>query len=233
MTRRELSSKRITLLALELAMASSPRSLGAADIQFRKIEQALVMHRAACRPFQIVQRLWDALLSGRLSLYLDLVTQQRSLLRMAADDGSDAIDVLQALAALKHALARFELGPRATPTQRMALEACSSPAASARYALLVRAGEIGSTPAGLLLARTTRRMVASCSFFAMVAGAPLLFSTATLGHSPTTLQWVGLLGVSIALSSWLTRGLFETLKADVRAVRDLNDRLKPRQVAGD
>ncbi len=226
-----LTSERISQLALELAMISSQRTLGLADVQSQQIAQALQWHRQSCRPLQLVRRLYGALASRRLIKCLGLIADQKAMLRMAADDGCDDGAVLVALVELYDALVRFDLGPHATPKQRLALEICRIPQVRARFALLVRMGEIANTSNGLTLIRAKHRKIGCYAVLAMAAGLPaLLFITLAVDGKLNFTQLAGYLTGTVVFAFVMTRGLFAELKFDERTVRDLNEQLKPRPV---
>ncbi|WP_214279213.1 hypothetical protein, partial [Escherichia coli] len=67
------------------------------------------------------------------------------MLELAADDSSSDEALLDALIALSRSQVDYELGPSATPKQLLGLEVCEIPEVRARYAHLVRNGEISST----------------------------------------------------------------------------------------
>jgi hypothetical protein len=233
MIRLPLKGDRITELSLKLAMLSSQRSIGLADIQFREIEGALRWHRWSCRAIPLARRLLQALLSRRFTKCMALVAEQKAMLHSAADESSDDEPVLRALVALSSAVVHYELGPCPTPKQRLAFAACEIPSARARFAHLVREGEIESTPEGLRLLHAARRRVAAYIMLAAFVSWPgLLFAEMALDGRLSPEGLVGYLIGAVLVSVWLTRGLFTELRADELVIHQLNSRLKPRQAAG-
>jgi hypothetical protein len=229
-----LTAERITELALKLAMLSSHRAIGLADLQFRQIEGALRWHRASCRPISLVPRIVDAAVSGRLRRCLALIAEQKAMLHMAADEGSDDVLVLDALIALSTAVVHYEILSSPTPKLRLALAACGPPAKRARLARLVRGGEIESTPAGLRLLGATRRRVAAYGALAMFIMWPgAIFLKMAIDGALSPEQLVGYLIGTVLISVWLTRGLFTALRSDERMVLDLNSNLRPQAAKQD
>ncbi len=225
----QLTAERITELALVLSMLSSQRSIGLVDTLYQQFEQALRWHRRSCRPIQIARRLVRAVLTRRAASCLDLIAQQKAMLRLATDEGADGLAVLEALLSLSTAQVLFELGPDATPKQRLALGACKTSAQQARFALLVRQGDIASGPDGLRLLRVTRRRLGAYATFAMFAAWPgLLFIAMALDDALSLQQLAGYLTGSVGISAWLTSGLFTEIRSDERVVQDMNAHLSPR-----
>lgn len=228
MKRSRLTSERISLLAAELTMFSAPRTVGHADTFCEQLAGALTWHRDSCRNAQLARRVLQALASRRLRQCLALIAHQQALLQLAAEDCCDESLVLDSLVALSAAVENFELGPEASPQQRLALSACQIPEVRNRYAWLVRSGSIESTPGGLRLLRTTSRRIGAYSMFAVLVGWPsLLFSLLTVDGKLSADQFAVSVACSVVMAAWLTRGYFTELKSDERTVRDLNSRLKP------
>jgi hypothetical protein len=224
-----LTGERIAELSLKLAMLSSQRSIGQADLQYRQLEESLRWHRWSCQPIQVGRRIVHASLSRRLPNCLALIREQKVMLQLAADEGSDDALVLDALVALATAVAQFELGLNPTPRQRLAFAACEVPAIRARFAQLVRAGDVESAHNGLTLLRTARRRVEAYQTFALIAGwEGALFIAMALNGAIDQGELVGYLVGSVVFSAYLTSGLFAELRADDRAVRELNAQLRPR-----
>lgn len=229
-----LTAERITELSLRLAMASSPRVIGLADLRFRQIEGALRWHHASCRPLPLVRRIVQATFSGRLGGCLVLVREQRSMLRMAADDGSDDGRVYEALLALSTAVGHYELRVGPTPKLQLALAACGHPARRARLSRLVRDGAIESTPAGLRLLGANRRRIAACAALALFIIWPgAIFFKMALDGALDAGQFIGYLIGTVLMATWLSCGLFTDLRADARLVLELNSSLRPQSVDQD
>lgn len=227
-----LTAERITELSLRLAMATTQRSVGLADLQFRQIEGALRWHRTSCRPINLARRVVHAAFSGRLRQGLALIAEQRAMLRMAADEGGDDGLVLEALLALSTAVARIELGSCPSPKLRLALAACRLPVQRARLTHLVRGGEIECAPEGLRLLRVTRRRLwayGALAAFMLWPGAIFLNMAINGALSPE--QLAGYLIGTVLIAVWLTRGLFAELRTDERMVLELNSSLRPRAAA--
>lgn len=230
MNRVRLTAEHITELALQLALLSSRRAVGQVDLHYRQVEGALRWHRWSCQPIQVVRRLIQAAFSQRLLKCVALLRQQTAMLRLAADDGSDVVLVLEALVALSTSVAQYELGPNPTPKQRIAFAACEVPALRARFAQLVRGGQIDSSPAGLRLLHATRRRIAAYAVFALFAGwSGLLFVAMAIRGTLDLQHLAGYLCGSVLISAYLTRGLFTELRADQQTVLDLNSHLKPQR----
>lgn len=230
--RSTLTAERITELSLKLAILSSQRTIGQVDLQYQQLEQALRWHRSSCQPIQVALRLVQSLFSRRLTNCGALITQQKMMLRMAANEASDEARVLDALVGLSTVVAQFELGPDTTPKQRLAFAACEIPAVRARFALLVREGEIDSSPDGLKLLNASRRRIVAYAIFAMLAIWPGMIFIMMAMHGTLDLrELAGYLVGTVGLSAYLTRGLFTRLRADERSLQDLNSQLKPRPTA--
>ena len=233
MSRPRLTAESITQRSLELAMVFSQRTVGGADVQWQQIAQAINWHRLSCRSLRIALRWYQALLSRRLTKCFALIAEQRAMLELAADDSSSDEALLDALIALSRSQVDYELGPSATPKQLLGLEVCEIPEVRARYAHLVRNGEISSTAEGLTLTRAKRRRITGYSLFAMfVAWLALVFVWMAIDGKLNLTQLMGYLVGSVVMSAVLTRGLFTELTSDERTVRDLNERLRPRPVDG-
>lgn len=229
MTSPRLTAERIGELALKLAMVASRPELGPWDVQYQQIERALIWHRQSCGPLQVALRSLEAVTTKRLSKCLDLISQQKAMLALAAQEGLDDTPVLDALIALYDALVRYDLGPDATPKQRLALEICKIPEVRKRYALLVRAGEITGDADGLKLPRAKRRRIACLTYAAMLAGWPAFIFTWMMLHGTLTPAELAVhLVACVAMSAYLTRGLFAEIRSDEHTVRDLNAHLRPR-----
>jgi len=211
-------------------MLSAGRTVGQVDLHYRQVEGALRWHHWSCQPIQVVRRLVQAALSQRMLRCIALLRQQVAMLQLAADDGPDVVLVLEALLALSTAVAEYELGPDPTPKQRIAFAACEVPALRARFAQLVRAGEIHSGPAGLRLLHAARRRIAAYSAFALIAGWSALFFIGMAMRGTLDLQHLaGYLFGTVLISAYLTRGLFRELRTDEQTVLDLNSQLKPQR----
>jgi hypothetical protein len=228
-----LEGERISELALQLAMVSPQRKLGLMNLHREQFELALLWHRQSCKPINVARRLAESVFSGRSSKCLALIAQQKAMLQLAADDSSDNEDILDALFALISALEQFELGPDATPKQKVGLAACHVPAVRSRYASLVRKGDIESVPTGLNLRRATRRRIAGYAMFAMFAGWPgILFFRMAADGAISIGQLVCYLVGSVVVSAWLTRSVFKQVRNDELEVQNVNSRLQPRVTAG-
>lgn len=226
-----LTATRITEISLKLAMIFSQRTLAMTDLHLRQVQLALNWHRKSCQPGQVARRLVHALFSNRLTKLIALITQQKAMLKLAADEGSDDAPVLDALVALSTAVTVFELGPNATPKQRLAFSACEIAAVRSRFAHLVREGSIGTDPHDLRLQSATRRRIASYVTFAMLASwSGMVFITMAMYGTLDPWELAGYLVGSVVLSAYLTRGMFTELRADERTVQDLNSKLQPRSV---
>ena len=155
------------------------------------------------------------------------------MLELAADDSSSDEALLDALIALSKSQVDYELGPNSTLKQLLGLEVCEIPEVRARYAHLVRNGEISSTAEGLMLTRAKRRRIACYSLFAMfVAWLALVFVWMAIDGKLNMTQLIGYLVGSVVMSAVLTRGLFTELTSDERTVRDLNERRAAAPVDG-
>lgn len=229
MKRSHLTSERISLLAAELTMFSAPPTVGHADAFCEQLVGVLAWHRDSCRPAHLGRRLLQALASRRLRQCLTLIDRQQAMLQLAADDCCDELQVLNSLVELSAAVEDFELGPEATTQQRLALSTCRIPEVRARFALLVRSGEIESTSDGLRLPRANRLRIAAFGVFVMLVGWPtLLFAVMAVAGELTSVEFAAYVCGSVVMAFLLTRGLFTGLKSDERTVRDLNAQLKPR-----
>ncbi|WP_423600020.1 hypothetical protein [Roseateles sp. MS654] len=226
-----LTAERITELSLRLAMASSPRAIGLANLQFRQIEGALRWHRASCRPLQLARRLVHATFSGRLGQCLTLVSEQQAMLLMAADEGGDDSLVYEALLALSAAVGHYELRASPTPKLQLALAACGHPAQRARLAHLVRHGEVESTASGLRLIGAYRRRVAAYGALAMLIAWPTaIFLNMALSGALGAAQLVGYIFATVVIATWLSRSLFTDLRTDERLILGLNSCMRPHRV---
>lgn len=234
MIHKRLTAEHITALAQQLAMLSSRRTIGQVDQNHRQIEGALRWHRWSCHPIQVVRRLAQAAFSQRLLKCIALLREQFAMLRLAADDGSDGVVVLDAILTLATSVVQYELGPNLTPKHRIAFAACEGSVQRDRYAQLVRAGEIDSCPAGLTLLHVRRRRIAAYAAFALFAGGMGLFFVGLATRGILDLQHLaGYLVGSVLISAFLTRGMFAELRTDEKAVRDLNSHLRPRPAVHD
>ena len=122
------------------------------------------------------------------------------MLELAADDSSSDEALLDALIALSRSQVDYELGPSATPKQLLGLEVCEIPEVRARYAHLVRNGEISSTAEGLTLTRAKRRRITGYSLFAMfVAWLALVFVWMAIDGKLNLTQLMGYLVGSLSL----------------------------------
>lgn len=229
--RRVLTSERITQLALELTMLSTPPAIGLAAGRLQELEGALRWHRDSCRPFRLAGRVVQALISRRLPALLSLVSQQGTMLRMAADDGSDDAAVLESLMALSDAWVQFELGPHATPKARLALATCRTEAERTRFAQLVRQRDITVDHKKIALQRLGRRRAGAYASVAVLAGWPgLIFCCMAAQGALDLWQLACYLIGDVAITVWLTRGMFVEIRSDTRTVQEVNSMLSPREL---
>jgi hypothetical protein len=189
-------------------------------------------HRHSCQPIRLVGRLAQALFSRRLPALLSLVSQQRAMLQMAADDGSDDAAVLESLMALSDAWVQFELGLHAATKARLALATCRTEAERTRFAQLVRQGDITVDHKEIALRRLRRRRACAYASVAMIAGWPgLIFSCMAVKGALDLWQLACYLTGALAIAVWLTREMFVEIRSDTRTVQGLNSMLSPRELA--
>ncbi|TDP74754.1 hypothetical protein [Roseateles toxinivorans] len=228
-----LTGERITELSLKLAMLSSQRAIGLTALQFQKIEGALRWHRDACRPVNVLRRLVSSAFSGRLRQAIALICEQKTMLRMAADETGDDGTVLEALFSLSSAVADYELQSAVDePKMRLALAVCSLQGKRDRFARLVRNGEVETAPTGLRLRGLTARRIAAygaVTLFTVWPGA--IFWRMEVDGALSRGQLVGYLIGTVLISIWLTRSLFTELRADKRLMLELNSDLRPQQIS--
>lgn len=223
-----LTGERITELSLRLAMLSSQRAFGLTTVQFQQIEGALRWHRASCRPVNVLRRIVDSAVTGRLRQAVALISDQKAMLRMAADEAGDDGLVLEALFALSTAVADYDLQPAAAPKMRLALAICRLPAKRARFACLVRNDEVEAGPNGLRLRGATARRNAAYGAVTLFTAWPgAIFLRMAIDGALSLSHLAGYLIGTVLISVWLTRSLFTELRADERLMLELNSNLRP------
>ena len=228
-----LDINRIDHLALELAMLSAQQAPDLVFLHSERFRSALLFHRRSCQRGPLTLRFVHAGLSARRLQFLNLVERQRTMLRLAADDGSELVEIYEALKEAESAEELFWLGQTATHKQKHVWQACQIPDLRVRYSALVRKGEVADAPSGLCLHRARQRLRVAYWIFALFVGWQWfifisMFMTDAIGLGQLTAYIFG----SLLFSLWLTRGLFVALRADQRTLDQVNKGLRLKGVAG-
>lgn len=228
-----LDIDRIDHLALDLAMLSAQQAPDLVSLHFEQFRSALLFQRRSCQLGPLTLRFVHAGLSARPLQFLNLVERQRTMLRLAADDGSELDEIYEALKEAEAGQERFWLGQTATHKQKHGWQACEIPVLQVRYSALVRKGEVADAPAGLFLHRARQRRRVAYWIFALFVGWQwFIFSSMFLTDAIDLEQLIAYISGSLLLSLWLTRGLFVALRADQRTLDQVNKGLRLKGVAG-
>jgi len=98
---------------------------------------------------------------------------------------------------------------------------------------LVRNGKVADTPEGLGLYRARHRRHVAYLIFALVVGWEwFIFVTMAIRGTIEIAELIGYMAGALLFSFWLTRNLFTALRADQRAVDQVNARLQPQATTG-
>ena len=122
-----LDIDRIDHLALDLAMLSAQQAPDLVALHKKRFRSALRSYRRSCQPGPLTLRFVHAGLSARPLQFLNLVERERTMLRLAADDGSELGEIYEALKEVESAQEHFWLGQTATHKQKLGWQACQNP----------------------------------------------------------------------------------------------------------
>ena len=228
-SKRPLDSDRIIDLAWQLARGDLPQRSELCFAREDLFRTQLFHARSACKATAVATRLVAATVARRLDDERRLLSAQRHLVKLAADEDSLVEDVFVAFVATAQADEENLFGKHATVKQKVALRAIDDPELSARYSRLVREGAVSDAKAGLAMPIANRRRLASVLFGVGTAVWMLVVLSGMLLIGPMDAEHVvgyGLL--TTVMSVWLGRGQWSEVRDDENAVGFASDALGPK-----
>lgn len=227
--KRPLDSERIVDLAWQLSRGDLPQQ---SELRFSREDlfRTYLLHtRGACKATAVARRLMAATIAGRMKDERRLLTAQRILVKLAADEDSLIEDVFAALVTTAQYTEEHLLGRCATAKQKVALRAIDDPEVHARYSRLVREGAVSDTETGLAMPLAKRRRLASVLLGVGTAVWMLVMLFAMLSIGPIDIwNLVGYLLMTTVMSVWLGRGQLSEVRDDENAVSAASAGLGPK-----
>ena len=228
-SKHHLDSDRIVDLAWQLSRGDLPRQSELRIAREDLFRTHLFHVRSACKATAVARRLVAAMVAGRMDDERRLLSAQRLLVELAADEDSLIEDVFVAFVTTAQATEDHLLGKRATVKQKVALRAIDDPEARARYSRLVREGAVADVKVGLAMPLAKRRRLASVLFGVCTAVWMSIVLCGMLSIGPMDIgNLVGYVVLTTVMSVWLGRGQLSQVRDDEKAAEVASMGLRPK-----